>query len=78
MQLGTPITQFTQADISTDLARYVHDGSDTISDSLYFTLSDGGSEGDASGTFLITVPAMAMFPMWSIGAVSNGTCTIGP
>ena len=36
---------FTQADIDANLITYDHDGSETLSDSFMFTLSDGGEDG---------------------------------
>jgi hypothetical protein len=38
---GTPTTIFTQADIDASLVTYLHDGSETTSDSFTFTLNDG-------------------------------------
>ena len=48
---------FTQADIDFGRLTYDHDGSETLSDSFAFALSDGGEDGamPAIGTFDITV-----------------------
>ena len=40
---GTAITSFTQADLAAGLVQYVHNGSETTSDSFTFSLSDGGT-----------------------------------
>jgi VCBS repeat-containing protein len=58
-RVGTPgvvISSFTQADINSGSVRYVHDGSETTTDSLSFTLTDGGT--DVTGTFSITISAV--------------------
>lgn len=41
MNLGTPTMMFTQDDIDNNLISYQHDGSDTVSDSFSFTITDG-------------------------------------
>jgi hypothetical protein len=50
---GSPVSSFTQAQINTNSVSYVHDGSETISDSFAFTLSDGTNT--VTGTFNIAV-----------------------
>lgn len=54
---GVAISSFTQAQINANVVRYVHDGSETSSDSFGFSLADGGENGatPATGTFNITV-----------------------
>ena len=54
---GVPITNFTQADIDSGVVQYVHDDSETTSDSFGFSLADGLEDGAApvTGTFAITV-----------------------
>ena len=51
---GIAITTFTQADLDNDSLVYVHDGSETTSDSFSFQLDDGGLT-TVSGTFSIAV-----------------------
>ncbi len=54
---GVAISSFTQDDIDNSRVIYVHDGSQTSSDSLSFSLADGGEDGVSvlTGTFSITV-----------------------
>lgn len=51
---GVAITEFTQGDIDNGKIRYVHDHSDTLSDSFVFKVSDGAYELTGQ-TFHITV-----------------------
>ncbi len=53
---GLSATSFTQADIVANRLVYVHDGSETLSDSFTFALSDGmgGSVGSTTVTLTIT------------------------
>jgi hypothetical protein len=53
---GLSATSFTQADIAANRLVYVHDGSETLSDSFTFALSDGagGSVGSTTVTLTIT------------------------
>ncbi len=51
---GTPITSFTLADLQNGLVIYDHNGSDTLSDSFTFTVTDGDTTLPAD-TFDITV-----------------------
>ncbi len=53
---GLSATSFTQADIAANRLVYVHDGSETLSDSFTFALSDGagGSVGATTVTLTIT------------------------
>jgi len=53
---GVAITSLTQAEINGDLIRYVHDGSETTSDTFSFSTSDGTAS--ATGSFAITVAAV--------------------
>jgi hypothetical protein len=52
---GVAITSFTQADLEAGTVRYRHDGSDTTSDSLSFTVSDGAGGSIGSTAFNVTV-----------------------
>jgi len=53
--LGTAaVTSFTQADLASGQLKYVHDGSESISDSFSFTLSDGTAT-IAARTFNVSV-----------------------
>lgn len=53
----TAITSFTQAEIDAGLVVYIHEGSETTSDSFGFSLADGGEDGAApvTGDFEIVV-----------------------
>ncbi|HNA27689.1 MAG TPA: cadherin-like domain-containing protein, partial [Nitrospira sp.] len=51
-------TTFTQADIAANRVIYVHDGSETLSDSFTFTLSDGA--GGSIGTTTVTLAIAAV------------------
>lgn len=53
LPISGPGPHFTQADINSNLVTYLHNGSETTSDSFAFTVSDG--ELSDSGTFAITV-----------------------
>ncbi len=56
VSLGTNDT-FTQADIDHGIITYSHDGSETISDSFTFTVSDdAGGESDSSAFYIIVTP----------------------
>lgn len=50
---GVAITSFTQQELNSGTIRYVHDGSETTSDSFLFSVSDGAAT--VSGSFAITV-----------------------
>lgn len=50
---GVAITSFTQQELNSGTIRYVHDGSETTSDSFLFSISDGAAT--VSGSFAITV-----------------------
>ncbi len=52
---GVAITSFTQAEINAGLLRYVHDGSETATDSFTFTVNDGAGGSIGATTFTITV-----------------------
>ena len=45
---GAPVSTFSQADINDNLISYVHDGTDTLSDSFHFTVRD-----DSHGDFYV-------------------------
>ncbi|HNN41502.1 MAG TPA: cadherin-like domain-containing protein [Nitrospira sp.] len=55
---GVSATTFTQADIAANRVIYVHDGSETLSDSFTFTLSDGA--GGSIGTTTVTLAIAAV------------------
>ena len=52
--LGVPITTFTQDDIDNNRVVYIHNGSETTSDSFGFTIDDGQGTTSA-GTFNINI-----------------------
>ena len=51
---GTAITSFTQSEINSGAIRYVHDGSETTSDSFSFSLSDGTATISSSLSITVT------------------------
>ncbi len=55
--VGVAITSFTQDDLNNNRVVYVHDGSETTTDSFDFTVSDGTTTLPAD-TFSITVTAV--------------------
>ncbi|HMZ53303.1 MAG TPA: cadherin-like domain-containing protein [Nitrospira sp.] len=55
---GVSATTFTQADIAANRVTYVHDGSETLSDSFTFTVSDG--VGGSIGTTTVTLTIAAV------------------
>ena len=52
---GVAITSFTQADLDAGLVVYVHDGSETTTDSYEVSLADGGEDGSTPATATIDV-----------------------
>ena len=52
---GVSVSTFTQADIAANRVIYVHDGSETTSDSISFTVSDGAGGSIGSTTVTLTV-----------------------
>jgi hypothetical protein len=52
---GVALTSFTQAQVDAGLVRYVHDGSETLADSLVFTVSDPEGATTTAATLNITV-----------------------
>jgi len=70
--LGVPITSFTQDDLDNNRVQYVHDGSETTSDSFDFSLADGGEDGTtpAAGTFNITVTPVNDAPVVTAPAMA--------
>jgi len=73
---------FTQADIDSNLLTYEHDGSQTVSDSFQFTVSDGSGGSIANTTFNITItnvnepPTVALIN--TITALPENTDTTNP
>ena len=55
---GVSATTFTQADIAANRVIYVHDGSETLSDSFTFTLSDGAGGSIGTTTVTLTIAAV--------------------
>jgi hypothetical protein len=55
---STPVTQFTQQQISAGLVSYQHDGTATLADSFGFSVDDGAGT-SSSGTFQITIRPFA-------------------
>ena len=58
-----PISQFTQADIDAGNLIYAHDGSETTSDTMMFTVDDSRGNSIANQTFNITVLPVNDAPM---------------
>ena len=55
---GVAVTSFTQAQIDANQVVYVHDGSNTTSDSISFTVDDGQGNSLAGQSFNLTVTAV--------------------
>ena len=55
---GVSATTFTQADIAANRVTYVHDGSETLSDSFTFTVSDGAGGSIGTTTVTLTIAAV--------------------
>ena len=76
---GSTITQgnnFSQADIDANLITYLHDGSETTSDTFNFTVSDGNGGSIGSTAFAITVTPVSDPPVLSnngLTVVENAT-----
>jgi len=62
---------FTQADIDNDLLTYEHDGSETVSDSFQFTVSDGCGGSIGNTTFSITVTPVNDDPVLEVNTGST-------
>ncbi len=62
---GVAITSFTQDDIDNNRVVFVHNGSETTTDSFGFSLADGGENGAVAdtGTFNLTVSAVNDVPV---------------
>jgi len=58
MGAGAAVTTWTQAQIDTGQVVYVHDGSNTTSDSITFTVDDGQGNSLAGQTFALTITAV--------------------
>jgi hypothetical protein len=69
---GSKITSFTQDDINNNRVVYIHDGSESTSDSFQFTVSDGAGGTIAVNTFNITVTPTNDAPV----LVNLGTITL--
>ena len=69
---GVAITSFTQADLNSGAIRYIHNGSETTSDALSFSLSDGALT--VAGSFAITVTPVNDPPVLTVDslAISEG------
>ncbi len=52
---GVAIAVFTQADLENGLVQFVHDGSETLSDSFDVSLADGGEDGAAPATGTVEI-----------------------
>jgi VCBS repeat-containing protein len=71
--LGVATTSFTQDDINNGRVTYVHDGSETTTDSFTFTLSDGVGGTLAGQSFTFTVTAVNDAPVNTVpGPLSTG------
>jgi hypothetical protein len=55
---GVAVTSFTQDDIDNNRVVYVHDGSQTTSDSFSFAVSDGAGSSIATTSFAISITAI--------------------
>ena len=76
LRLGLPTASFTQADINAGDISYVHDGSETITDTFTFTLSDGVGGVLAGQSFTFTVTPVNDAPVNTLPlAVSTGLNT---
>ena len=64
---GVSATTFTQADIAANQLVYVHDGSETTSDSFTFTVSDG-----AGGTVSTTTLTLTITPVNDTPTITSG------
>ena len=53
---GVAISSFTQDDLDNNRVVYVHDGSQTASDSFDFSLADGGEDGAGAATLAAAMP----------------------
>ena len=78
---GVAVTSFTQDDIDNNRVVYVHDGSNTISDTFNFSVDDGQGNTLAGQSFSIIVTAVdddAPFQLINTGSTVNegGTDTI--
>lgn len=73
---GTAITSFTQSELAAGRLRFVHDGSETASDSFTFTLSDETTT-TAAATFNITVNPLNDAPqLTNTGATAQEGATL--
>lgn len=70
---------FTQANINSGALKYAHDGTDTTSDSLAFTVSDGAGGNVTGQSFNLTITAvndataLAATPTITFGSAPGGT-----
>ncbi len=73
---GTAITSFTQADLAAGNVQYVHDGSETSSDSFTFAVADSGDTSSNTGTFNIAVNPVAPVVSTNTGATVNESSSV--
>ena len=69
---GLPVTSFTQADINAGRVKYVHNGTQTNSDSFVFRVTDGTTT-LSGNTFAITVTGVAGAPATTTNTGSTVT-----
>ncbi len=72
---GSAILTFTQQNLVDGKIQYVHDDTDTISDSFIFKVSDDQTDGPTNQIFTITVNAMPDPPTATTDAVSSITAS---
>ena len=72
---GVAVTSWTQAQIDANQVVYVHDGSNTTSDSISFTVDDGLGNALSGQTFAITITAVNDAPTFTSGVGDGGVIT---
>ena len=68
---GVPIASFTQDDLDNNRVVYIHNGSETISDSFIFDVDDGQGNSITGQNFSITVNPVNDAPIFIDGAIGN-------